>query len=112
MPTVSVSVAMDVTEAIKAPRAIFLPWPMGHHFGVPFHRDIQRRALFEALKLLETATESGTIRDILIKDGPRFAAKQRRSPIRAVICNWTRIDSDATFQPPPPPRRAPDLPTR
>jgi D-proline reductase (dithiol) PrdB len=67
VPTVSVSVARDVTEAIKAPRAIFLPWPMGHHFGVPFHRDIQRRVLFEALRLLETATESGTIRDILIR---------------------------------------------
>jgi hypothetical protein len=49
------------------PPAIFLPWPMGHHFGVPFHRDMQRRVLFEALKLLETATESGTIRDILIR---------------------------------------------
>ena len=67
VPTVSVSVATDVTEAIKAPPVIFLPWPMGHHFGVPFHRDIQRRVLFEALKLLETATESGTIRDILIR---------------------------------------------
>jgi hypothetical protein len=39
----------------------------GHHFWSPFHRDIQRRVLFEALKLLETATESGTIRDILIR---------------------------------------------
>ena len=41
-------------------------WPMGHHFGVPFHLDLHRRVLFEASKLLETATESGAIRDILI----------------------------------------------
>ena len=111
VPTVSVCVARDVTEAIKVPRAIFLPWPMGHHFGVPFHRDIQRRVLFEALKLLETTTESGTIRDILI----RWAEVRREAKTltdQAVICSWTRIDSDATFQPPPPPRRAPDLPTR
>jgi D-proline reductase (dithiol) PrdB len=67
VPTVSVSVARDVTEAIKAPRAIFLPWPMGHHFGVPFHRELQRRVLVEALTLVETAKESGTIRDMLIK---------------------------------------------
>ena len=40
---------------------------MSHHLGVPFHRDLQRRVLFEASKLLETATESGTIRDILIR---------------------------------------------
>lgn len=67
VPTVSVSVARDVSEAIKVPRAIFLPWPMGHHFGVPFHRELQRKVLFEALNLVETATDSGTIRDIVIK---------------------------------------------
>ena len=67
IPTVSVTVARDVTEKIKAPRAIFLPWPMGHHFGVPFHRDLQKRVLLEALDLLETARVSGTIRDIPIK---------------------------------------------
>jgi hypothetical protein len=91
VPTVSVCVSRDVTEAIKVPRAIFLPWPMGHHFGVPFHRDM--------------------IRDILI----RWAEVRREAKTlteQAVIYSWTRIDSDATFQPPPPPRRAPDLPTR
>jgi D-proline reductase (dithiol) PrdB len=56
-----------VTEKIKAPRAIFLPWPMGHHFGVPFHRDLQKRVLLEAFDLLGTAQVSGTIRDIPIK---------------------------------------------
>ena len=40
---------------------------MGHHFGVPFHRDLQERVLLEALDLLETAQLSGTIRDIPIK---------------------------------------------
>jgi hypothetical protein len=61
VPTVSVTVARDVTEAIKVSRAIFLPWPMGHHFGVPFHRELQRRVLLEALELLESATKPGTI---------------------------------------------------
>jgi len=67
VPTVSVTVARDVTEAVKVPRSVFVPWPMGHHFGVPFHREIQRRVLFEAFDLLETARESGTIRDLIIK---------------------------------------------
>jgi hypothetical protein len=40
---------------------------MGHHFGVPFHRDLQERVLLEALDLLETAQLSRTIRDIPIK---------------------------------------------
>jgi D-proline reductase (dithiol) PrdB len=56
-----------VTEKIKAPRAIFLPWPMGHHFGVPFNRDLQRRVVMEALDLLTTATHSGTVRELPIK---------------------------------------------
>jgi hypothetical protein len=67
VPSVSVTVARDVTEAIKVPRALFLPWPMGHHFGVPYHRELQRRVLCTALKMLETAAEPGTIHDLSIK---------------------------------------------
>ena len=67
VPTVSVTVARDVTEAIKVPRAVFLPWPMGHHFGVPFHSDLQRRVVLAALGLLETSNEPGTILDLRIK---------------------------------------------
>ena len=63
----SVTVARDVTEAIKVPRALFVPWPMGHHFGAPFHHDLQRRIILAALTLLEEATEPGTIRDLPIK---------------------------------------------
>ena len=67
MPTVSVTVARDVTEALKVPRAVFLPWPMGHHFGVPFHRDLQRRVILAALEMLETDVDPGTIVDLPIK---------------------------------------------
>ena len=67
VPTVSVTVARDVTEAIKVPRALFLPWPMGHHFGAPFHSELQRRVVLAALGLLETGHEPGTILDLRIK---------------------------------------------
>ena len=63
----SVTVARDVTEAVKVPRALFLPWPMGHHFGVPFHRDLQRRVILAALALLEEGTGPGRISDLPIK---------------------------------------------
>ena len=69
MPTVSVTVARDVTEAVKVPRALFLPWPMGHHFGTPFHRDLQRRVVLAALSLLESSEQPGTIVDLPIKWG-------------------------------------------
>jgi len=61
---VSVSVARDVTEHVKPPRAVFVPFRMGHHFGVPFHRTLQRRIITDALALVSTATMSGTIVDL------------------------------------------------
>jgi hypothetical protein len=112
VPTVSVSVARDVTEAIR-PLVLFSclgQWAV--ILELPSIETSKDGYLFAALKLLEAATESATVRDIPIR-WPRFAGKQKkRSPISAVIYNWTRIDSDATLQPPPPPRRAPDLPSR
>ncbi len=37
---------------------------MGHHFGVPFHSELQRRFIFEALGELEQAEASGDIHDL------------------------------------------------
>lgn len=34
---------------------------MGHHFGVPFHQELQTRILMELLTLVETAESSGVI---------------------------------------------------
>ena len=60
----SVTVARDVTERLKPPRALFVPFRMGHHFGVPFHRALQRRVILEALKRVSDATYSGEIHDL------------------------------------------------
>jgi hypothetical protein len=59
------TLAGDIAEAVVSEGKVDMP--MGHRFGVPFHRDLQRRVLFEASKLLETATESGMVRAILIR---------------------------------------------
>jgi len=64
IPTVSVTVARDVTEHARPPRAVFVPFMMGHHFGVPFHRELQRRIILEALARLETVERSGDIYDL------------------------------------------------
>lgn len=61
IPTVSLSVALDVTEHAKPPRAVFLPFMMGHHFGVPHHKQLQRKIVLEALDHLVKAKESGEI---------------------------------------------------
>ena len=40
---------------------------MGHHFVVPFHRELQRRVILTALSLLEGDAEPGTVLDLPIK---------------------------------------------
>ncbi len=62
----SISVARDVTEHCKPPRAIFVPFRMGHHFGVPFHTDLQRRIIVEALARIEEVEISGDIHNLPI----------------------------------------------
>ncbi len=64
IPTVSISVARDVTEHVKPPRAVFVPFMMGHHFGVPFHSELQRRIIVEALDRLEKAERSGDVHNL------------------------------------------------
>ena len=61
IPTASPPVALDVTNHAKPPRALFLPFMMGHHFGVPFHTDLQTDILKRLLLLIESAKESGQI---------------------------------------------------
>ena len=51
-----------MTEHIKPPRAVFVPFMMGHHFGVPFHNSLQRSIILEALSMLETARSSGEVK--------------------------------------------------
>ncbi len=40
---------------------------MGHHFGVPFHKELQRRIILEALDFLITAERSGEIKMLPVK---------------------------------------------
>jgi hypothetical protein len=42
---------------------------MGHHFGVPFHSELQRRVVLAALQLLQSTAPPGTIVDLPIKWG-------------------------------------------
>jgi D-proline reductase (dithiol) PrdB len=66
IPTVSISVAKDVTAAVKVPRAVFVPWPMGHHFGAPFHTEIQRKVILAALDAVQMIEQSGTVIELAI----------------------------------------------
>jgi hypothetical protein len=60
------SVARDVSAQVRPPRVVFAPFMMGHLFGVPLHRELQRRMLFEALDHLVRARVSGENRVVPI----------------------------------------------
>ncbi len=57
----SISVALDITLKIKPPRAVFVPFMMGHLFGVPFHVKLQNEIIMSALGRITDATQSGDI---------------------------------------------------
>jgi hypothetical protein len=63
-PTVSVSVARDISGACLIPRGVFVPFMMGHQFGVPKNASLQRAIILAALNLLVHAKQSGAIVDL------------------------------------------------
>jgi hypothetical protein len=60
-PTVAVSIARDLTEAVGVPRAIFVKWPLGHPLGEAGAATQQRTMIFDALKLILAADKPGII---------------------------------------------------
>ena len=72
IPTVLVSTGRDLTQQVLPPRSVFVNFPMGNPFGRPNDRDLQRRILLDAMCLLETAAEPGTIVDLPYDWGEEF----------------------------------------
>ena len=52
--------ALDITESVKPPRAVFVNFPLGHQTGRPGQPDLQRAIIRDAFRALETMTEPGT----------------------------------------------------
>ncbi len=61
LATVSVSIVKEITLALAPPRAIFVPWPLGHPFGKAGNLEQQRTVLYDMIELLETAEEPGVL---------------------------------------------------
>ena len=56
--------AKDIMVAVKAPRAVFVNFPLGHNTGKPFDRELQMSILKDALSALATIEQPGTIVDL------------------------------------------------
>jgi hypothetical protein len=53
--------ALDITQAVKAPRAVFVNFPLGHQTGRPKDVAIQRRIVRDAMQAFETIATPGEI---------------------------------------------------
>jgi len=53
--------AIDITQAVRPPRAVFLNFPLGHQTGPPDQAELQRKIVTDAMRAFETITTPGTI---------------------------------------------------
>lgn len=51
--TVGISLLREVTEVIRPPRALFVPYLMGYPLGAPNDPNLQHRIISAALSLLQ-----------------------------------------------------------
>lgn len=51
--TTSISLLREVTEIIRPPRALFVPFPLGYPLGAPHDAALQHRVIAAALRLLD-----------------------------------------------------------
>ena len=80
----SPTVAIDITEHLKPPRALFLPFMMGHLFGVPFHKDLHTEVVLACLALLEQTSET-----LILDRFPKTWADARREGKRLAQSSQT-----------------------
>ncbi len=53
--------ALDITRAVKPPRAVFVNFPLGHQTGKPHQPDLQRQIVRDAMRAFETIARPGEI---------------------------------------------------
>jgi hypothetical protein len=64
IPTLCMTSALDITQAVNPPRAAFLDFPLGHTTGKPHQPELQRAILHEALDAFVSLTVPGSIKTL------------------------------------------------
>ncbi|MGH7913427.1 MAG: hypothetical protein ACREPW_02090 [Candidatus Binataceae bacterium] len=96
IPTLCMTSAHDITQAVNPPRAVFLNYPLGHQTGKPDDAENQRAIIRDALCGFETISKPGTIIELPYVWDPN----DRR---------WEETDYTPGFLPPRPKKTAADL---
>ena len=53
--------ALDITQSVKPPRAVFVNFPLGHQTGPPDQPELQSQIVIEAMRAFETIKSPATI---------------------------------------------------
>ena len=61
IPTLCMTSALDITQSVKPPRAVFLNFPLGHQTGRPDDPGIQRQIVRDAMRAFESISTPGEI---------------------------------------------------
>jgi hypothetical protein len=72
IPTVFLGSCRDIMEQVKAPRMVFLDFPLGRQCGKPNDRELQVSILKDALSFLETAQTPGQMLELPYEWGKPF----------------------------------------
>jgi hypothetical protein len=87
--------ALDITQSVKPPRAVFVNFPLGHQTGPPDQPDLQRAIVTDAMRAFETITTPATIVELpYVWD--------------AIDRSWEEVDYTKGWMPARPSREAAD----
>jgi len=88
--------ALDITESVKPPRAVFLNFPLGHQTGKPHQPDLHLQIVRDAMASFVTIDKPGTIIELPYVWDPNDRG-------------WEETDYTGDFLPPRPPKEDADL---
>ncbi len=72
IPTVYLGSCLDMMEQLKAPRMVFLDFPLGRQCGKPHDPELQKNILKDTLGFLETAQKPGQMLELPYEWGESF----------------------------------------
>jgi len=85
MPTVYLGSCRDIMDQVNAPRSVFLDFPLGRQCGKPGDIDLQHGILKDALTLLVSAAEPGTLVDLAYQWGAPFSWNAYETDIKSML---------------------------
>jgi hypothetical protein len=96
IPTLCMTSAIDITQAVKTPRAVFVNFPLGHQTGRPNDPGIQRQIVRDAMRAFEAIATPGKIIELSYVWDPRDRSWETRDYTKGWMPERpSREDADA-----------------